>query len=155
MSINALGQNSGNIVFNSGAVSAGTNAGTIQTTATVNYSVNGIFRSKAATNNIALPAPSPAGAYTAGAIQSLAVGEKALFALYLDAAGNFSFAQSAKVAAGEPAPAIAQPSDKATVAVFTVTATSNPFVPGTTGLGAAGINTVFYNTSVMPGTSLA
>lgn len=155
MSTNAQGLNSGNIVLNSGAVSAGTNAGSIQTTATVNYTVNGIFRTKAATNNIALPAPSVAGAYTAGAIQSLAVGEKALFALFIDAAGNFSFGQSAKVGAGEPAPVIGSPADKAVVAVFTVTAATAPFVPGTTALGAAGISTVFYNTSVMPATSLA
>lgn len=153
MSINSQGQNSGNEVMNSAAVSAGTNAGSIQTTAAINYTINGIFRTKAATNNVALPAPSAAGAFTAGAIQSLAIGEKALFALFIDAAGTFSFGQSAKVGAGEPAPVIASPSDKATVAVFTVTATSAPFVPGTTALGTG--NTVtFFNTTVMPGTSL-
>lgn len=154
MSYNAEGQNSGNVVSNSGAVATGTNAGSVKTTATVNYTIDGVFYSKAATDNIALPAPSAAGTYTAGAIQSLAVGEKSLFALFIDAAGNFSFGQSAKCAAGEKAPVIAVPGDKAVVAVFTVTATSAAFVPGTTALGTG--NTVtYYNTRVMPGQSLS
>lgn len=154
MSFNAEGLNAGNIVLNSGAVAAGTNAGSVKTTATVNYTINGVFKSKAATDNVALPAPSAAGTYTAGEIQALAIGEKALFALFIDASGNFTFGQSAKVQAGEPAPVIAVPGDKAVLAVFTVTATTAVFTPGTTALGTG--NTVtYYNTSVMPGTSLA
>ena len=153
MSYNAEGLNGGNITLNSGAVAAGTNAGSVQTTATVNYTINGIFRSKAATNNIALPAPSPAQQYTAGEFQAIPIGMKALFALFIDAAGNFSFGQSALVSSNEPAPVIPQKTGCAVVAVFTVRATSAIFTPGTTALGTGNVAT-FYNTAVMPATSL-
>lgn len=154
MSYNAEDLNGGNITINSGAVAAGTNAGSVKTTATVNYTINGIFRSKAATDNIALPAPSAASTYTAGEFKSIPVGMKALFALFINAAGTFSFGQSALVSGDDPAPVIPQKSDCAVVAVFTVKATSAIFIPGTTALGT-GNTATYYNVSVMPATSLA
>lgn len=153
MSSNAQDLNSGNICLNSGAVAAGTNAGSIKTTAIVNYTINGVFKSKAATDNIALPAPSVASDYTAGEFRSMAIGQKCLFALFLDGDGNFSFGQSAIVGSDEPAPVIAQKNGCAVVAVFTVKTTSAIFVPGTTVLGT-GNTTTYYNTMVMPGSSL-
>lgn len=154
MSFNAEGQNAGNMTLNSGAIGTGTPASTVQTTAAVNYIINGIFRTKAATNNIVLPAPSPAGQYTAGAIQSIPVGQKALFALTLNAAGDFGFVQSALVDGNDPAPVVGLNGDVTVVGVFTVRATTAPFVPGTTLLGTG--NTVtYYNTARMPGSSLA
>lgn len=154
MSNNAEGMNGGNITMNSGAVAAGTNAGSIKTTATVNYTINGVFKSKAATDNIALPAPSAASTYTAGEFQVIPIGMKSLFALFIDTAGTFSFGQSALVSGDDPAPVIPQSSDCAVVAVFTVKATSAIFTPGTTVLGT-GNTTTYYNTSVMPAKSLA
>jgi hypothetical protein len=135
MSYNADSLNGGNITLNSGAVAAGTNAGSIKTTATVNYTVNGVFKSKAATDNIALPAPSAVAAYTAGAFQVIPIGKKAL------------------VTSDDPAPVVPQKSDCAVVAVFTVKPTSAAFTSGTTVLGTG--NTVtYYNTMIMPAASL-
>lgn len=153
MSINAIGQNSGNMSLNSAAVAAGTAAGSIKTTATLNYVINGIFRSKAATDSIALPAPSVASQYTAGRFQSIPIGMKSMFALFINEAGTFSFGQGALVESGDPAPPPPIDVGVAVVAVFTVRPTSAAFVPGTTVLGT-GNTTTFYNTMTMPGSSL-
>lgn len=149
---NLQGLNALTMCFNSGAVAAGTTAGTVQIAAAIAYAINAIFYSKAITNNIALPAPSPVNQYTAGAIQSIPVGQKALFAGFLDAAGNVTFAQSALVDGDEEAPVIATPEDKACFVVFTVKATSAVFVPGTTALGT-GNTATFYNVAAMPGSN--
>lgn len=153
MSFNSEGQTAGSMNLNSGAIGTGTTTSTVKTTAAVSYIINGLFYSKAATDNIALPAPSVAGAYTAGPFQSIPAGMKALFALCLNAAGTFSFVQSALVDGNDPAPVVAVDSDKVVVGVFTVRATTAQFVPGTTALGTG--NTVtYYNTARMPGSSL-
>jgi len=78
---------------------------------------------------------------------------KAAFALTLNAAGTFSYVQGPLVDSGDPAPAPAIPSTVAPVAVFTVRATTAPFVPGTTALGTGNVVT-YYNVATMPASSL-
>jgi len=154
MSFNAEGQTAGNMTLSSGGLATGTVNSTVKTVNTISYLINGIFYSRVAADNIALPAPSPAGAYTAGKYQTIPAGMKALFALCLNAAGTFSFEQSALVGGDDPAPVVGLDGDRVVVGVFTVKATTAPFVPGTTALGTG--NTVtYYNVSRMPGSSLA
>lgn len=149
MSYNAEGLTAGNIVHSAASLSAGTTAGTIQHTAAVSYTNNGVFASKAATNNIPIPAPSPTGAN--GIRTALAIGEKCAFTMGIGAGGVYSFTQGPVVAAGEPAPVAPPNGNVAVMGVFVVTAASAVYTPGTTAL--TGITT-FYNTSTLPGSAL-
>lgn len=153
MSINAQGLNSGAMAMSSGALATGTPTSTVATGAAVSYIIGGLFYSRAAAASIPLPAPSAAGAYTAGAIQSIPIGMKAAFALTVNAAGQFAFFQGPLVDSGDLAPMPAIPSDRAPVGVFTVRATTAAFVPGTTALGTGNAVT-YYNVATMPASSL-
>ena len=153
MSLNLQGAYSANMALSSGGLATGTTTSTIQTTATISYVLNSVFYSKAATNNVALPAPSGAGTYTAGAIQAIPVGNKASFAVMLNAAGTFSFAQGPIVSNDQKAPLPALNEDVAVVGIFVVNATTATYTPGTTALGTG--NTVtYFNVANMPAVPL-
>lgn len=152
----------GNLAFNSGALAAGTNAGTIQNAAAINYTVNGIFRSKAITNNVAIAYTAPA-VYSQNAVASNGGftgetgGSTRLYGIYLDAAGAYSIVpgpvvNTARLSAGQIAlefPGTQR--DKACVGAMRVALTAGTtFVPGTTALNAAGVTATFLNLSAVP-----
>jgi hypothetical protein len=149
MSYNLEGTNSGFMSLSSGAVAAGTNAGTIQNVAAVNYVFDAVFFQKAITNNIAVTRDTQVPAFT-----TVPVSSKCNFAFFLDAAGNVTASQGVIVAAGGVAPNAPVVSGKTLFAVVSVvTNGSTTFVPGTTAFGAAGITSTFLNVMDMPGTN--
>lgn len=87
------------LALTSGALAAGTGAGTVKTTATVTYVIDGQFYSKAATDNLALTAPLGEGQQLvqplAGIFDSHKAGTVRLYGLFLDTAGNFFVTQGA------------------------------------------------------------
>lgn len=149
MSYNLEGTNSGYLAFNSGAVAAGTNAGTIQLVAAVNFTSNGIFRNKAITDNIA---PTRDTAVPAFSVQPAS--SKANYAFWLDSAGAVTASQGPIVASGGIAPnAPPVPGKTCFAVVSVVTNGSTTFTPGTTAFGAAGVTSTFLNVSDLPGTN--
>jgi hypothetical protein len=153
----------GNLAFTSGALDDGTTAGTIKTTATVTFTINGQFKSKGATDDvsIAYTGPSVYGDAGNGAFTGQAGGSTRLYGVYLNAGGNFSVlpgpvVNSAALAAG--AASLQFPSaqrDKACIGVVRVAVTANTtFVPGTTALDASGVTVTYINLSSVPGEPL-
>ena len=140
MALNLQEANSGNIAFASGALAAGTSAGTFKTTATVTYIIDGVFKSKAATDNLT---------FTSGHT-ALANYQACVFAVWLDASGNVTTTQGPIVSADQTCPTPPVAGAKAVIGLIKVsTSTSQTFTPGTSTLGAG--NTASYvNTATMP-----
>jgi hypothetical protein len=144
MSYNIEQSNSGFMALSSGAIAAGTNAGTFQITATITFTSNGILRSKSATNNIAFSA-----GHTA-----LANSQSCLFGLWIDSAGAVTTSQGPIVALGDPCPVPVAPAANLTPfgLIKVSTSSSQTFTPGTTVLGT-GNTAVYLNISQMPGSA--
>jgi hypothetical protein len=156
----------GCFAFISGALAAGTNAGTIKSTVAITYTIDGAFKSKAITDNIAIAYTGPAvysqnstianGGFTGGAN-----GSTRLYGIYLDGAGAVSIlpgqiVDTAQLAAGTAALQFPDvPKSVCTIGVMRVVVTAGTtFVPGTTALAATGVTTTFVNLSAMPGEPL-
>jgi hypothetical protein len=144
MSYNIEQINSGFVSLTSGAIAAGTTAGTFKTTATITFTNNGIFKSKSATNNLTF-----SSGHTA-----LGNSQACLFGLWLDASGNVTTSQGPIVAAGDPCPVPGAPAANRTPfgLIKVSTSSSETFTPGTSTLGTG--NTVAYtDISAMPGSA--
>jgi len=144
MSYNIEQINSGFVSLTSGAIAAGTTAGTFKTTAAITFTSNGIFKSKAITNNL----PFSSGHTALGNSQAC------LFGLWLDASGNVTTSQGPIVAAGDPCPVPGAPAANRTPfgLIKVSTSSSETFTPGTSTLGTG--NTVAYtDISAMPGSA--
>lgn len=153
----------GSIAFNSGALANGTNAGTIQFVAAVNFTVDGVFYQKAITNNIAIPyvGPSVYGDSGNGSFTGQTGGSTRLYGIYLDSAGAVSIVpgritNTANLAAGLDSLQFPAPQKgKACVGVLRIAVTANTtFIPGTTALNAAGVTASYLNLSGIPGEPL-
>lgn len=156
----------GSLCFNSSALANGTNAGTIRTTATLNYTVDGRFYSKAATDNIAVAVSLPAtyGVATNGAFTGGSGGSVRLYGIYIDSAGAISYhpgpvCDATLLAAGQAA--LQFPSNRkgrACLGVMRVQVNSGvTFVPGTNALSGNASNTglvTYLNLSALPGEPL-
>ena len=156
----------GNFAFNSGALAAGTNSGTIKSTAIINYTINGQFASKAITDNIAIAYTGPA-VYSQNAVEAnggftgQVGGSTRLYNIYLDAAGAVSIepgkiVNSAELAAGvAPLEFAGAQRNKACIGAMRIALTAGTtFVPGTTALNASGVTATFLNLSSVPGEPL-
>jgi hypothetical protein len=150
----------GSFALTSGALANGTTAGTIQTTATIAYTIDGTFSSKAATNNVPITmALDPVyGQPTDGSFTGAVGGSTRLYGFYMDAAGVISVrpgpvVNSLDLAAGTaplqyPAPLKSRCNFGAMRVAVTASTT---FVPGVTALNAAGVTTTFLNLMQFPG----
>lgn len=123
-----------------GGLAEGTNANTYKTANTVTFLINGAFKSKAATDNVAFTAGHAAinpGADTA---------QRCKFLVSLSAAGVFKTTQGTIVAAADTAVAPKVPVGEAPVGTIEVeTDASTTFTPATTDLGAAGITDTYVD----------
>lgn len=158
----------GNMCYADGGTTNGTNAGTIKTTVAVPYTLDGIWYSKAITDNIALAAPSSSllpndydrwRFYSIGATD---VARTFYLVFALDSSGNvvtFQGAYSGQdltfrgggVAKGDGL----IPNLPDGVVPFAIAKVANPaslaFVPGTTALTTASGRTVtFYDIAMLP-----
>lgn len=137
--------------FSYALVAEGTNPNTLKTTNAVNYAINGIMYTKAATDNIA---------FTAGHT-ALAAGETCLFAVCLDASGNFSTIQGEIVTTADLAgglvglPWPTSVDGKVPVGFLRVqTNNAATFTPGSTDLGAADVVDTYLQAAGWPVTPL-
>lgn len=144
MSYNIEQMNSGYVSLTAAGLAAGTNAGTYKTANTLTYTSNGVFKSKAATNNIA---------FTTGHT-ALGNSQACLFGVWINASGTFSTTQGPIVAAGDPCPVpTASAANVTLVGLIKVsTGAAETFTPGTSTLGTG--NTAAYSDCmVMPGSA--
>lgn len=157
------------IAFSSGALAAGTNAGTIKSTATITFTVDGRFYSKSATDNIAISYSGPsvyqaaAGGVQAvnGSFTGAVGGSTRLYLICLDTSGAVSIVpgkivNTAELAAGRVSLDYPDtPNLVCAVGAMRVALTAGTaFVPGTTALDASGVTTTFLNLSTVPANPL-
>lgn len=144
MSYNIEQANSGYLSLTAAGLAEGTDANTFKTTNTLTFTSNGIFKSKAATDN--LP-------FTAGT--ALGNSQACLFAVWITAAGAVSTTQGPIVAAGDPCPVPGQVTAGTTLVglIKIVTSSSATFTPGSTDLGASGVTDTFSDCMDMPGSA--
>lgn len=149
-----------NRAFSSGAWAEGTNANTIKSTATIAYTIDGVFYSKAATDNIAMAAPAAGPAF-----YQLPDGETCYIVVALDSSGNVKCIQG-KYDGQEyrdPTTGLPQvgdggipdcPSDLCPVALVKIACSGGTFTPGSTDLSGAGVTDTWYNLAgVLPVTA--
>jgi hypothetical protein len=137
----------GSFALTAGGLAEGTNANTYKTVNTITYVIDGVFKSKGATDNVA---------FTAGH-GTVPVSSSVLYLICLDGSGNFSTVAgravpTAEVTGGFRAlewPAV--PADVAAVGGLRVdTNASTTFTPGSVDLGAAGITDTYYDLFAVP-----
>ena len=146
MSYNIEQINSGFQSLTSAGLAEGTNANTYKTVNTLAYTINGVFYSVSATDNIAMTS-------TAGTVPPSSA---ALYAVWVDSANVFSNTRGPVVASGDPCPVPTQTTANVALVglIKVVTNSSTTFTPASTDLGAAGVTDTFFNCSVMPGSAL-
>lgn len=144
MSYNIEQANSGYLSLTAAGVAEGTNSATFKTTNTLTYTSNGVFKSKAATDNLT---------FTAGT--ALAASQACLFGVWITAAGTVSTTQGPINAAGDPCPVPTQVTAGTTLVglIKVTTSSAATFTPGTTDLSASGITGAYSDCMDMPGSA--
>lgn len=143
MSYNLEQANSGYISLTSGALDTTTNKAKFKTTATITYLIDGVFKSKTATDNLVF-----SSGHTA-----LGNNQACVFGVFLNAAGTFSTTQGMIVAAGDPCPVPTAPAGAAAVGLIKVSTGAATFTPNTTEFDASGVTTTYINVGRIPGTA--
>jgi hypothetical protein len=149
MSYNLSGINAGNVSLTAAGLAEGTNSATFKTSNTLTFTINGVFKSKSATDNLTF-----SSGHTA-----LAASQACLFGVWIDGSGNVSTSQGPIVASGDPCPVPGLPAGSvesdpvALVGLIKVTTGATTFTPGTTDLGAANVTDAYYDCMVMPGSA--
>jgi hypothetical protein len=117
-----------------GGVGIATTASKVRNTATILYTVDGEFKSKASTDDL--------WTLTGG---NLASGYKRVYLLLLDAAGAATVSASDDVLAAGTNTLPAFPASKAVVGSVTVATAGAAFVPGTTLLSAVAVTDTYFD----------
>lgn len=164
MSQNLQGFNALTAAFTSGGLARATTASLVRIVNTVVYSIAGRLLSRAAIDNNPFTIEPGSGLVPTApnAFVTLAAGESCAFAIFLDQAGAVTYAQGPVVQAGQLCPVPFPPSGvtslssatgygKAIIGALKVVNTTNPFIPGTTLLSAAGVTDTYFNFSTHPG----
>lgn len=142
MSYNLEQANSGYLALTSGALATTTNKAKFKTTATITYLIDGVFKSKTATDNLTF-----SSGHTA-----LAANQACVFGVFLNGSGTFSTTQGPIVAAGDPCPVPPFAANCSIVGLIKVSTTSG-FTPNTTEFDASGVTTTYIDAGRMPGTA--
>ena len=144
MSYNIEQANSGFLSLTAAGLAEGTNSGTFKTTNTLTFTSNGIFKSKASTDNLA---------FTAGT--ALGNSQACLFAVFITSGGTVSTTQGPINAAGDPCPVPSQVTANTTLVglIKVTTSSAATFTPGTTDLSASGITAAYSDCMDMPGSA--
>jgi hypothetical protein len=144
MSYNIEQANSGFLSLTAAGLAEGTNSGTFKTVNTLTFTNNGVFKSKAATDNLALSAGT-----------ALAASQACLFAVWINTSGTVTTTQGPIVAAGDPCPVPGQSTANVTLVglIKITTSSAATFTPGTTDFSASGITDDFYDCMDMPGSA--
>lgn len=151
MDANVTGDRGGNFSLTAAGLATGTGGGTFKTVNTLTYTIDGVFFSKGATDNIAFSSGMlPPGVNSSGN-PNLGNSQEAYYAVWIDSAGNFTTTMGNRVGTGglsatQGTTAVLPPdvqAAKALVGLIKVsTDSTHTFTPGTTTLGSN--NTAAY-----------
>lgn len=135
--------------FGSGGLAIGSTTTQISIATAIPFAYKGQTNSRATSASVAYPANS--GSYT-----SLAAGQLCAFLILVDpaSANAISGLQGPIVNVGDPAPLPAVPDNRVVIGAIKVSNVTNPFIPGTTALTAAGVTTTYFNFATHPGASI-
>jgi hypothetical protein len=133
----------------SGVLATGSTTSQIDIGTAVNYAYKGQFFQRATSASIAYPANS--GSHT-----TLAAGQACSFLIVVDpaSASALSAVQGPLVNVGDSCPVAAVPDGRVAIGALKVSNVTNPFVPGTTLLGAAGVTATYFNFATHPGVAI-
>lgn len=162
MSQNLQGATGFTLAFNSGGLARATTASLVQIAAAINFAIAGRLYQKAITNNIPFVIEPGSGLnpQLPNSFVTLAAGESCAFGIFVDSAGAVTYAQGPIVQNGLPCPVPMPPAGfssvgaaggKVIVGALKVANTTNPFIPGTTLLSAAGVTDTYFNFAGHPG----
>ena len=161
---------SGSFSLNSTALALATTVTLVKTTAVANYTIDGQFFTKAATDNIPFAVQFTSLTFNKEPLAQPDL-TTALYGVFLDSAGTFTFVHGRTVptldlANGAAALQFSQNTDVQTLGaglprgracigfVRVVNASGLPFVFGSTALNLAGVTTTYINTMTVPGEPL-
>jgi hypothetical protein len=144
MSYNIEQSNSGYLSLTAAGLAEGTNANTFKTTNTLAFTSNGVFKSKAATDNL-----------TFNTGTALGNSQACLFGVWITATGTVSTTQGPIVAAGDPCPVPSQVTAGTTLVglIKVTTSSAATFTPGSTDLSASGVTGTYFDCMDMPGSA--
>lgn len=150
MDTQTVGDRGGNVCYTKAALNGSVvGTGALNVANNVLYSIDGVFNTVAANNNVQ---------FSSGH-STLAAGCECLFALWVNSAGTFSTTQgkvvdTASLSAGTGQKVVPLPdviASNALVGLIKVkTAGAATFVPGTTNCNATNVTCTFYDTNRMP-----
>jgi len=145
MSYNIEQANSGFLSLTAAGLAEGTNSATFKTVNTLTFTNNGVFKSKAATDNLT---------FSTGT--ALAASQACLFGVWINTSGTVTTSQGPIQAAGDPCPVPSQATANTTLVglIKVTTSSAATFTPGTTDLSASGITAAFSDCMDMPGSAL-
>ena len=137
----------GNLCFGKAGLAIGTTTSDIKTAAAIDYAVNGILHSKAATDNIPMTAA-----------DAQAVSTSCLYLVVIDATGAVSTVKgdevlTADIASGKQVLTWPQPTSNEVTTIGAIridTSSAVSFIAGTTALDATGITATFYDLFALP-----
>lgn len=131
----------GNINLSNGVLAEGTNANTMKTTAAIDFAIDGVLYSKAATDNIAL---------TACAAQADLTSCMYVILVKSDASVVTRKGTEQKTGSGLPMFWPAIPSDEVVIGAIKVANSGGTFTAGSVDLGAATVTDTYYNFMQLP-----
>lgn len=156
MSMN-LQENSGaTLALNSGALAIGSTTSQLAIATAINFLLNGKFGQVAAAATFPLVIEPGTGLVPSApnSFVTLAAGQACAFLLTADSANVVRVVQGPIGEAGKACAVPAAPANRVVIGVVKVSNVTNPFIPGTTAFGAAGVTTTYLNYGSHPGASV-
>lgn len=155
MSLSLEQASGGSFALTAGGLVVATTTSKLKTANTITFVVDGVFKSKVGTDNIAWAAPSTTYVITT----PITAGNKCMIGLWLDSAGTFTQTQgpltpytvSTDVAAPAPNPG----GGRVLVGAAVITAATATFTPGTSAFAVAGTSVNYYDLMSLQSTGLA
>lgn len=146
------------LALNSGALAIGSTTSQIAIATAVNYLFKGQFFQRATAATVAYTIYPGTGLVPTApnAFVTLAAGESCAFLIVVDPANASAVygVQGAIVASGDPCPVPAVPNNLVAIGAVRVRNVTNPFIPGTTALSAAGVTATYFNFGAHPGAAI-
>lgn len=156
MSYNNQDQAGATLALNSGALAIGSTTSQLAIATAINYLLNGKFGQVATSASFALVIEPGTGIVPTApnTLQTLAAGQACAFLVVADSSNVVRVVQGPIGEAGKNVAVPACPANRVVIGVVKVSNVTNPFIPGTTAFGAAGVTTTYLNYGTHPGSSV-
>lgn len=141
------------LALNSGGLAIGSTPSQVSIATAINYLYRGVFGQRATSASTAFAIEPGTGLVptSPNSYVTLAAGQVCAFLLLIDSANAITAVQGPIQAVGDACPVPAVPNNRIAIGAFKVSNVTNPFIPGTTNLNAAGVTTTYFNLGTHPG----